>query len=238
MPGVSMATNALSSSSNRTSTLSRVVPGTSLTIIRSAPASVFTNVLLPTLRRPTMATRISGSRPDRPRPPSRGAARRRCDQQGMFLAAVLERADLHRHAVAELAELVGLVVEGLVVGLVGDAEDRRVEVPQPLGDLLVHRAAGRCAYRPRTGSGPPSRSRVGDLLLDVLGELVRVHVAHAAGVDQLEEAVVVLHQVDDPVAGDPRACRRRSPRDGRRASSSGCSCRRWGGRRWRLGERP
>ena len=56
-----MATNDLPSSSNRTSTLSRVVPGTSLTIIRSAWASVLTNVLLPTLRRPTMATFITGS---------------------------------------------------------------------------------------------------------------------------------------------------------------------------------
>ena len=52
-PGVSMAMNALPSSSNRTSTLSRVVPGTSLTIIRSAWAKVFTSVLLPVLRRPT-----------------------------------------------------------------------------------------------------------------------------------------------------------------------------------------
>ena len=61
MPGVSIATNGLPSSSNRTSTLSRVVPGTSLTIIRSAWTSVLMNVLLPTLRRPTMATFISGS---------------------------------------------------------------------------------------------------------------------------------------------------------------------------------
>ncbi len=60
-PGVSMARNALPSSSKRTSTLSRVVPGTSLTIIRSAWASVLTNVLLPTFRRPTMATFITGS---------------------------------------------------------------------------------------------------------------------------------------------------------------------------------
>ena len=58
-----MAMNALPSSSNRTSTLSRVVPGISLTIIRSAWASVLTNVLLPVLRRPTIATFISGSAP-------------------------------------------------------------------------------------------------------------------------------------------------------------------------------
>ena len=63
-PGVSIAMNDLPSSSNRTSTLSRVVPATSLTIIRSAWASVLTNVLLPTFRRPTIATFIIGSGSD------------------------------------------------------------------------------------------------------------------------------------------------------------------------------
>ena len=58
---MSIAMKHLPSSSKRTSTLSRVVPGISLTIIRSALASELMNVLLPTLRRPTMATFISGS---------------------------------------------------------------------------------------------------------------------------------------------------------------------------------
>ncbi len=39
----------------RTSTLSRVVPGTSETITRSAPARLLMKVLLPALRRPTVA---------------------------------------------------------------------------------------------------------------------------------------------------------------------------------------
>ena len=60
-PGVSIAMKGLPSSSKRTSTLSRVVPAISLTIIRSALASVLTNVLLPTLRRPTMAIFMIGS---------------------------------------------------------------------------------------------------------------------------------------------------------------------------------
>ena len=51
-----MAMNVLPSRSKRTSTLSRVVPGTSLTIIRSASARLLMNVLLPVLRRPTMAS--------------------------------------------------------------------------------------------------------------------------------------------------------------------------------------
>src|SRR5947208_2415558 len=55
-PAVSMATNPFPSRSNRTSTLSRVVPATSDTIIRSALARLLMNVLLPTFRRPTMAS--------------------------------------------------------------------------------------------------------------------------------------------------------------------------------------
>ena len=49
------------SRSKRTSTLSRVVPGTSLTIIRSLSARLLMNVLLPVLRRPTMASFRAGS---------------------------------------------------------------------------------------------------------------------------------------------------------------------------------
>ena len=59
-PGVSMAMNVLPSSSNRTSTLSRVVPGISLTITRSAWVSVLMNVLFPVLRRPQIAIFITG----------------------------------------------------------------------------------------------------------------------------------------------------------------------------------
>ena len=43
-----------------------------------------------------------------------------------------------------------------------------------------------------------------DLVLDVPREVVHVGDAHAAGVDQLEEAVVVAHQVRDAVARDAR----------------------------------
>ena len=58
-PAVSMARNTLPSRSKRTSTLSRVVPGTSLTIMRSLSARQLMNVLLPVLRRPTTASFIA-----------------------------------------------------------------------------------------------------------------------------------------------------------------------------------
>ena len=64
-PAVSMTTSDLPSFSKRTSTLSRVVPGTSDTITRSGspsyrPAMAFTKVLLPAFRLPTMATCMVG----------------------------------------------------------------------------------------------------------------------------------------------------------------------------------
>ena len=58
---MSIATNTLPSISKRTSTASRVVPAISLTMTRGSPASVFTNELLPALRRPTIAKRTSGT---------------------------------------------------------------------------------------------------------------------------------------------------------------------------------
>ena len=55
-----MARNDRPSTSNRTSMLSRVVPAMGLVITRSSRARALTNVLLPTLRRPTIASFISG----------------------------------------------------------------------------------------------------------------------------------------------------------------------------------
>ena len=121
-PGVSMAMNGLPSSSKRTSTLSRVVPGTSLTIIRSAWASVLTNVLLPTLRRPTMASFITPSRRRRAGRSSAGSSSTAVQQR--VPAAILRGAGAH-HLAAELVEFVGLAVQPGVVGLVGHADDRR-----------------------------------------------------------------------------------------------------------------
>ena len=54
-PAVSMTMYVRPSFSMRTSTASRVVPGISETMTRSAPASELMNVLLPALRLPTTA---------------------------------------------------------------------------------------------------------------------------------------------------------------------------------------
>src|SRR5690606_34042463 len=42
----------------------------------------------------------------------------------------------------------------------------------------------------------------GDLVLDVVGEIIVVGEAHPAGVDQVEVAILLVHQVNDAVAGD------------------------------------
>ncbi len=60
-PAVSIARNGRPSSSNRTSTESRVVPGRSETIIRSAWARVLMKVDLPVFGRPTTAIFITAS---------------------------------------------------------------------------------------------------------------------------------------------------------------------------------
>ena len=58
-PAVSVMTKRCPSCSSEASMLSRVVPATSETTKRSSRRMAFTSVLLPTLGRPTMASRIS-----------------------------------------------------------------------------------------------------------------------------------------------------------------------------------
>ena len=91
----------------------------------------------------------------------------------------------------------------LVVGLVGDQDDRHVHRAQPAGDVLVERQHAFAGVDDEQNH----RGRIDrqiDLVLDVPREVVHVGDAHAAGVDQLEEAVVVAHQVRDAVARDAR----------------------------------
>ncbi len=202
-PGVSIAVKHLPSNSNRTSTLSRVVPGTSLTIIRSAWASVFTKVLLPVLRRPTMATFISASGG------SVFSVSLRLGQafddhvEQLLVIPILPRAGADQLALAELVKFVGLGVELRVVGLVGHAKNRHVDVPQPAGHFFVerHQTVARIDYE-QNHRGRFDR-RV-DLIFDVLGEVVGIVDAHAARIDQFEVPLPVAEQIGHAVAGDAR----------------------------------
>ena len=95
------------------------------------------NVLLPVLRRPTMASFMATSRG---RPASSSAGARRCHAiEQLLLAAVLLGADGEQLAVAELEELGGVRLQFGCVALVGDADDRLVDAAQAVGDLLVER---------------------------------------------------------------------------------------------------
>ena len=117
----------------------------------------------------------------------------------LVAAAVLQGADADQLAAAELVELGRLRFEGRRVALVGDANDRFCHITQTAGHFLVQRR--------RAGAGVHDEQEdVGlvdgglDLAFDVLGEVVHVGVAHAAGVHQFDEAVADLQQRGHAVA--------------------------------------
>ena len=72
-----------------------------------------------------------------------------------------------------------------VVGLVGHADDRRVDIAQPPGDFLIQRRQA----RPGVDDEQNHRGRFdggGDLLFDLGGQIVGILETDAAGVDDLE----------------------------------------------------
>ena len=124
----------------------------------------------------------------------RQAARRSCSSSTArlrFWSVLIAQ----RLAAAEPVELVGLRVERLGVGLVGHADDRARRRSAAAGRPPGRAAAGPRGCRRRTGS--PSAESMARLICSSMccGQVVGVVEADAAGVDQLEEAVVVAHQV-------------------------------------------
>ena len=212
MPGVSMAMKALPSISKRTSTLSRVVPGTSLTIIRSASASVLTKVLLPMFRRPTMATFMSGSAGGSSSISSGGGSRSTMAADNSSRPHVIHGAD-RQHLAAETIELGGLLGPGRRLGLVGHAHHGGLHVAEPLVDLLVQRRDSVAAIHDEHDHVGQVDARL-DLVLDLIGEVVDVFDAHPAGIDHLHETAVdlarcvILSRVT-PDVGSTMAMRRR-----------------------------
>ena len=122
------------------------------------------------------------------------------DQVQQFVpSTVLGRAGAHDASATQPVKLVGLGVHAHRVGLVGDAQYGDVQVAQPLRDLLIQRHDASPGIDHEQHHTRRFQGR-GDLLLDVGREIVRVFDAHAAGVDQLEVAVVQAHQVRHAVA--------------------------------------
>ena len=121
--------------------------------------------------------------------------------------AILMGRDGDRLAAPELVELAPPVVHLRGVGLVHDQDDRRVDVAEPLRDLLVeghHAVADIDDEEDQVGLG----QRRLDLTVDVVGQVVAIDHADAAGIDQLEVAGVLLvadvPQGPHPIARDPR----------------------------------
>ena len=136
--------------------LSRVVPGTSETITRSASARLLMNVLLPTLRRPTMASFSADFAGRRPRRCPAGSFARMASNSSV-LAELLIGADGERLAVAQPEELADLLGEFLGIGLVRDEDDRLLYRAEPIRDLLVERHDPFADIDDETPRPPPSR---------------------------------------------------------------------------------
>ncbi len=182
-PAVSMAVNVRPSRSKRTSTLSRVVPGTSLTIMRSLSARLLMNVLLPVLRRPTMASfsaAFFGAASS-----ASGGRQSFADQVEQLVPVAVLLALTQTSLPSRLVELGGLRVDLRVSHLLAT---------QTIG-LLMYRSrratsssSGTTPARPSTTNSMTwAKSRAAQSDVRVLGEVIHVGDADAAGVHQLDE---------------------------------------------------
>ena len=199
-----MARKGRPSSSKWTSTESRVVPGRSETIIRSAWARVLMNVDLPVLGRPTTAIFMTASAGFS----SSAAGKHLLDHLEQSLAIpVLLAGDRNRLAAAKLVEFSAPLIDLGVIGLVHDQDDRRLQVPQPLGHFLVERHQLVADVHHEENQAGLVHCRI-DLPVHVLAQIVAVDHADSAGVDQLEETWVLvvaeLGECPHPVAGNAR----------------------------------
>ena len=173
------------------STVSRVVPGMSLTIDRSSFSNRFSSDDLPTFGRPTIATgglrrfvrRVAGARG------RAGKPRDDLVQQVADALAVLG-GDLDDRLEAELVELDGRVRAPAVVGLVDRHQDRRLRrLAAPRRSPRRPRPALR-AHRRRTQS-PRSRWPAGRAD-DQLVQRIVAGAEHPAGIDQRERRPLPL----------------------------------------------
>jgi hypothetical protein len=136
MPAVSTSTTSRPSTRRNESVESRVVPGSSATMLRSSPSRAFSSDDLPTLGRPTIASRggpVRRRRGGSPRPAALGDRHLEVDEPR---ACAPSGDDLRK---AEPVELGAGGLELGIVRLVRDHHDLRSGAAQQLGDLLVAR---------------------------------------------------------------------------------------------------
>ena len=122
-----------------------------------------------------------------------------------FAVAVLPRAHDQRLAEAERRELMGVVVELGVVGLVGNEQDRHADFTDADGHLVVGRHEALANIDDEENDRRLGEARL-DLCVDPGSEAVGVVEAHAAGVDQIDRAALQREPLHEPVAC--HACRR------------------------------
>ena len=180
------------------STVSRVVPGTSETMTRSAPTRALSSDDLPTLGRPRIATRIASS-------PTcdRALAGEQVDDavEQVAGAVAVQGGERERVAEAELVELDRLEVLARVVDLVREHDHRLLRGPQGDRQLLVARrdpVPGVDDEEDEVGL----RDRRARLLRDLGAERVGGEVVDAARVDQEEVLAVPVREQLLAVAGD------------------------------------
>ena len=182
------------------STVSRVVPGISLTIERSSFSSRLSSDDLPTFGRPTIAIAVSSEVSS---PGSLRAGSRLHDlvEQIADPVAVLG-GDLDDRLEPELVELEHPAARPLVVGLVDRHQHRRLGRPQVAGDLLVARTS---PSRPSTTNTMTSAvsSAFRPWMIDQLVERILAGAEHPAGIDQPEGRFLPLGRLSNDVAGRP-----------------------------------
>ena len=135
MPAVSTIRKVRLCHFSTASTVSRVVPGMSLTIERSSLSSRLSSDDLPTLGRPTMAIAVSSEVSLAGLRPVRQRAHDLVEQVAHPLAVL--GGDLDDRLEPHLVELEHASARLLVVGLVDGQQYRRRRFPQGGGDLLV-----------------------------------------------------------------------------------------------------
>ncbi len=206
-----------------TSIASRVVPGGSNATSGSSPSQALISVDLPTLGRPTIATRLRGRaavgsnrRGGRGRRRMRGHVRRqRLVDQGADALAVRRRHRM-RFAQAQFVELGQLPAVGMPSALLTTARMRRPLTAQALGDVVVVRRQSGAGVERRRAPRRLSATACSACWLTTccmplpsLGSKPPVSMTSGIGADAAVAVVAVARQ-----AG-------RSRRRSRRASASG-----------------
>ena len=117
--------------------------------------------------------------------------------------AVLPHADDHRWPEAEGVKLVRQEIVFHVVGLVGHQQNRNIQPPYPLCHFEIGRQQAVAHLHHKHHQRRPRQPRL-NLGIDLGGEAIGIVKPHPSGVDQIEDASLHLHPLDQSVARHAR----------------------------------